>query len=98
MIDLRPIKLTQELARISAQSLHVTALAFGVEGIEREAGLTRAARAREDDELPLWDGQVIDRQVVLARAANDDEIGLAGAMRRRARTPSRGRRAGHAVA
>ncbi len=78
MIDLRAIELPQELPRVRAQRLDVAALPFGVERVEGQARLSGAAGAREDDELSLGDGEVIDGEVVLARARDFDEVGLAG--------------------
>jgi len=58
----------EELTGVGAQGLDVAALPFGVERVEREARFSRAARAREDDELALGDREVRDVEVVLARA------------------------------
>jgi hypothetical protein len=78
MVDLRAFELSEELARVGAQRLDVAALAFGVEGVEREARFPGSARTREDDELPLRDRDVVDGQVVFARPRHFDEVGLVG--------------------
>ena len=80
MLDLRPLELPEELPRVRAQRLDVAALALGVERVEGEARLARAAGAGEDDELALRDREVVDGEVVLARADDLDEVGLAGAL------------------
>nr|WP_276602683.1 hypothetical protein [Nannocystis pusilla] len=77
VLDLRPLELAQELARVGRQALDVAPLPLGVEGVEGEARLARAAHAGEDDELALGDEQLVDLQVVLVRALDLDEVGLA---------------------
>src|SRR5262249_30564787 len=79
MIDPRPLELPEELARVRAQRLDVPPLALGVERVEGEARFARPARAGEDDELALRDEEPLDREVVLARPDDLDEIGLARA-------------------
>ena len=41
----------QELPRVGGEALHVAAVALGVDGVEGERGLARAARPRDDDEV-----------------------------------------------
>jgi hypothetical protein len=53
VLDLGALELAEELARVGGEALDVAALALGVEGVEGEAGLARAADAGEDDELAL---------------------------------------------
>ena len=66
------VHLPEELAGIAGERLDVAALALGVDGVERERGLARAGKARDDHELVARDVDVDVLQVVLARAANDD--------------------------
>jgi hypothetical protein len=65
----------EELARVGAEGLDVATLALGVEGVEDQAGLARAARARDHGELAGADVQVEVLEVVLARAADADQPG-----------------------
>ena len=69
-LDRRTIELAEELPRVRAQALDVAALAFGVQRVERQAALARAAHAREHHVLALGDAQVVDSQVVRARAGD----------------------------
>ena len=43
MLDVRLLHHLEELARVGGQALDVAALAFGVDGVEGEARLARAA-------------------------------------------------------
>ena len=66
----------QELAGIGTEGFHVAALAFGVQGVEHQAGLARAAGARHHRQLAGADVQVQVLQIVLACAADaDDSLG-----------------------
>ena len=71
-VQVRLVHLSQELARIAGEAFHVAALALGVNGVKREARLSRAGKARDDDELVAWYVNVHVGEVVLARAADDD--------------------------
>ena len=53
-------QLDEKLARVGAQSLDIAALTFGVERVEREAGLSGSAGSGEDHELSLRDGEILD--------------------------------------
>ena len=55
-VDLRLVHAVEELARVRRERLDVAALALGVDRVERERRLARAAHARHDDEL-------VERQV-----------------------------------
>jgi len=48
---------------------------LGVDGLERERRLARAAHAGEHDELVARNFEADVFQIVLARAANDDFVG-----------------------
>ena len=41
-IDIGPLDLVEKLASVGGKSLHVAALAFGIDGVEGERGLARA--------------------------------------------------------
>ena len=72
VIDIGLLQLAQELAGVARQRLDVTALAFGVEGIEGQRAFAGAADAGEDDELIARQVEVDVAEIVFARAANDD--------------------------
>src|SRR5690606_16432365 len=57
-LDVRPLELAEELARVGGERLEVAALALGVERVEREARFPGAARPGEDDERALRDREV----------------------------------------
>ncbi len=77
MLDVRPLELPEELASVGAERLDVAPLPLGVERVEGQRGFARAADAGEDHELPLGDLQPLDVEVVLLRADDLDEVGLA---------------------
>jgi len=64
----------QELARIRREGLDVAALALGVDGVERQRRLARAAGARDHGQRAQRQVDVEVLQVVLARAAQPDEL------------------------
>src|SRR5690606_23701147 len=67
----------EELAGVRRQRLDVSALAFGVQRVERERRLARAARPGDHDEAVLGELELVDLEVVLARALYDDLVRLA---------------------
>src|SRR5205085_3775087 len=69
MLDVRLLHHLQELARIGGEALDVTALAFGIDGVEREARLARAAEAGDHRQAFAGDVYVYALEVVLAGAA-----------------------------
>ena len=73
-VDVRLLHLLEELARVGRQRLDVAALALGVDGVEGERGLARAAQPGDDDELVPRDLDVDGLEVVLPRPADDDAI------------------------
>src|SRR5690606_36809451 len=60
------------LARVGAEGLDVAPLAFGIERVEHQAGLARAAGARDHRHLAGADVEVEVLQVVLAGTADAD--------------------------
>ena len=68
------VHLPQEHARVAGEALHVAALPFGVHGVEGQAGLARARKPREHDQLVARYGEVDVLQVVLACAFDDDGV------------------------
>ena len=66
----------QKLPRIGGQAFHVPALAFGVQGIERQAGFARPAQTRDNHQLVARNVQVDILEVVCTRAADADSLGV----------------------
>ena len=73
-VDIGLFHLAQEHARIAGQAFHIAALAFGIDGIESEAGFARAAHAGKHHQLIARDFQIHIFQVMFARTANDEFI------------------------
>ena len=57
-----------EVLGVRRQGVHVPPLAFGVDRIERQRGLSAAGKARHDDELPAGEVHVDVLQIVRLRA------------------------------
>ncbi len=64
--------LPQELAGIAGKAFHVAALAFGVDGVERQRALPRAGKAGDDHQLVARDNDIDVLEVVLARTLDND--------------------------
>ena len=62
----------QELAGIGRQALDITALALGIDGVERQAGLARARQAGQDGQRVARDLDVDILEIVFASAADGD--------------------------
>jgi hypothetical protein len=73
-LDVGLAELLEELPRVGRERLDVAALPLGVDGVERERRLARAARAREDDELAARERQRDVLQVVLSRAHDHEAV------------------------
>ena len=71
LVDVGLFHQAQELARIGGERLDITALAFGVDRVERQAALAAAAEAGDHHQLVARDLQVDVLQVVFACAAHD---------------------------
>ena len=74
VVDVRLLHLAEELPRVGRQRLDVAALALRVDGVERERALAGAGQAGDDDQLVARDVEVDAAQVVLAGAADGDEV------------------------
>ncbi len=72
LVDIRLLHHLQKLARIGGQRLDVAALAFGIDGVERERGFSGAGQAGEHGELVAGNLDVDVLQIMLARAADRD--------------------------
>ena len=66
------VESAHELSCIRTQALHITALAFGIQGVERQGRLTRSRKASDDHQLVLRDLQTNAFQVVDLRVADGD--------------------------
>ena len=69
-VDVGPVDLAEELARVGGQRLDVAALALGEDRVEREGRLARAGEAGEDDERVARNLEVDVLQIVDAGAAD----------------------------
>ena len=72
VIDVGLLQLAEELPGVAGQRLDVAALPLGVERVEGQRALARAADAGEDDELIARQFEIDVAEVVLAGAADDD--------------------------
>ncbi len=66
-VDVRPLQLLQHLARLRGQALHVLAVPFRIDRIERERRLARSARARDHHHFSTRNPELEVLEVVLAR-------------------------------
>ena len=71
-IDIGLLHPLEKLPGVRRERADVAALPLGVDGVEGERRLARAAHARDDDQLAQRKRQVDVLQVVRARTANDD--------------------------
>ena len=62
----------QKLARVGGEGFHITALAFGKQGVKHQARLARTAGPGHHRELAGADVEVQVFEVMLARTANAD--------------------------
>ena len=72
-VDVGLLHQLEELPGVGRQRLDVAALAFGVDGVEGERRLARAAEPGDDDQLLARDLDVDVLEVVLARTADDED-------------------------
>ncbi len=70
----RFIHAVQELTRIGGKGLDIAPLSLGIQGIERQGGLARAADTRHHDQRPRGQGEIQIFQVVLPCPPNADFI------------------------
>ena len=73
-IDVGLFHLVEELAGVGGKTFHVTALPFGIEGVEGERRLSRAAQARDDDQFFPRNFDVEILEIVLACSADLDSL------------------------
>ena len=74
LVDVRLLHHLQELARVGGERLHVAALALGVDRVEGERGFSRAGQAGHHDQAVARQVEVDVLEIVLARAADGDEL------------------------
>ena len=74
IVHVRFVHLTEEHARVGGQALHVSALSFREDGVEREGGFSRARKTRKYHELVPRNRYVDVFQVVFAGAFHFDEV------------------------
>ena len=74
LVDVRLLHHLQELAGIGRQPLDVAALALGIDRVEGERRLARARQAGQHDQLVARQVEVDVLEIVLARAADRDEL------------------------
>ena len=66
--------LSQELAGIGREGLHVAALSLRIDRIEGERGLARAGQAGQDDQLVAGDGHIDSLEIVLVGTPDPDAV------------------------
>ena len=72
MVDIGLFHHIKKLARIGRKALDITALAFGIDRVERERRFARARQACDHHELIPRDININRFEIVLARAAHFD--------------------------
>ncbi len=73
---LRLVHAAEELPRVARQRLDVSALAFGIERVERQGGFSRAGQAGHHHQAVAGKGDVDVFQIVLPGAPDDDAVGF----------------------
>ena len=87
LVHRRFVHAVEELPRIGRKGLDITPLTFGVQGVEHQAGLARAARPGDDRELAGTDVQVEVLEIVLTCSADADvSLGHGGELSGRGQT------------
>ena len=66
IVHIRLLHLTQELAGVRRQALHIPALTFGINGVKSQAGLAGAGQAGKHHQLVPGNLYINILQVVLA--------------------------------
>jgi len=78
VVDRGLLHLVHELPGVGGEAFDITPLPFGVDGVECERRLARAADTGDDHEPVARDAHRDVLEVVLPRAAHDDVIGAGG--------------------
>lgn len=66
------VETAHELSCVGTQALHITALSFSIQGVERQRRLARSRQAGDDHQLVLRNLQTYAFQVVDLRVADGD--------------------------
>ena len=66
------VESAHELSCVGTQALHIAALPFGIQGVERQRRLARSRQASDDHQLVLRNLQTDAFQVVDLRVADGD--------------------------
>ena len=74
LVDLRPLALFEEVARVGGHRLHEAAVPLGVDGVEGERRLAGTGQAGHHHERIAWQVDVHILQIVFARAANGEKF------------------------
>ena len=80
VLHVRLVHQLQELPGVSRKAFHVAPLSFGIENVEGQGGLPRAAYPRDDDEAVTWQFHVNVFQVVFPGPPDDDLLGGPGGL------------------
>ena len=88
LVHRRAVHAVQELTGVGAEGFHITPLAFGVQGVEHQAGFARAAGPGEHRQLVGADVDVDVFEVVLAGASDAYQALCHPAIIPRGRLPS----------
>ncbi len=76
LVHLRPVHTVHELSGVRRKRLDISSLAFGVEGVERQGGFSRAADTGDDGDPVERDLKIEILQVVLTSPADVDDMFL----------------------
>ena len=74
MIHIRLFHHIEKLPRIGRQAFHIAALPFGIDRIKRQRGFSRTGQAGDHHQFISRDIHIDILQVMLARAADFDEL------------------------
>ncbi len=75
-VDIGLVHQLQKLPRVGRQAFDIASLAFGIQGIEGQARFARSAQPGDHHQLVAWNVEVDIFQIVRARTADPDRIGL----------------------
>ena len=72
LVDIGLAHLAEEHTRVAGEAFDISALAFGIDGIECKRGLSRTGKTRDDHQLVTGNGDIYVLQVMLACTFDDD--------------------------
>ena len=88
VVDLGLLQLAEELAGIGREALDIAPLPLGIERVEGQRRLARAAQAGDDRQPVPRDADVDVLEIVLARALDQDVVLHGGALYRKPQSPA----------